>query len=91
MKSTALTQAGLVIGSPAFMSPVQAAGYEVGPPSDIFSPGAALAFAARGERPFGTGTTVALLYRVVHGDPSLDRVPAEVRPLIERSLVKDPS
>ena len=30
------------------------------------------------------------LYRVVHGDPALDRVPSEVRPLIERCLAKDP-
>ena len=89
VESTALTQAGLVIGSPGFMSPEQAAGYEVGPASDIFSLGAVLAFAATGEGPFGTGTTVALLYRVVHGDPVLDRVPAEVRPLIERCLAKD--
>ena len=69
VESTALTQAGLVIGSPGFMSPEQAAGYEVGPPSDIFSLGAVLAFAATGEDPFGTGTTAALLYRVVHEHP----------------------
>ena len=90
VESTALTQAGLVIGSPGFMSPEQAAGYEVGPPTDIFSLGAVLAFAATGEGPFGTGTTAALLYRVVHGDPGLDLVPADVRPLIERCLAKDP-
>ena len=90
VESTQLTQAGLVIGSPGFMSPEQAAGYEVGPPTDIFSLGAVLAFAATGEGPFGTGTTAALLYRVVHGDPRLDRVPADVRPLIERCLAKDP-
>ena len=89
-ESTALTQAGLVIGSPGFMSPEQAAGNEVGPPSDIFSLGAVLAFAATGEDPFGSGPTAALLYRVVHGTPGLDRVPAEVRPLIERCLAKDP-
>ena len=89
-ESTALTQAGLVIGSPGFMSPEQAAGYEVGPPTDIFSLGAVLAFAATGEGPFGAGTTAALLYRVVHGTPGLDQVPAEVRPLIERCLAKDP-
>jgi hypothetical protein len=89
-ESTVLTQAGLVIGSPGFISPEQAAGYEVGPPSDIFSLAAVLAFAATGQGPFGEGTTVALLYRVVHGSPSLDQVPAEVRPLIERCLAKDP-
>ena len=30
------------------------------------------------------------LYRVVHGAPSLDRVPPTVRPLIEHCLAKDP-
>jgi Protein kinase domain len=89
-ESTALTQAGLVIGSPGFMSPEQAEGYEVGMATDIFSLGAVLAFAATGEGPFGAGTTAALLYRVVHGTPGLARVPAEVRPLIERCLAKDP-
>ena len=89
-ESTMLTQAGLVVGSPGFMSPEQATGHEVGPPSDIFTLGAVLAFAATGEGPFGTGTTAALLYRVVHGTPSLDGVPATVRPLIERCLAKDP-
>ena len=77
-------------GSPGFMSPEQAMGHEVGPPSDVFNLGAVLAFAATGEGPFGTGTTAALLYRVVHGTPNLDRVPPAVRPLIERCLDKDP-
>ena len=89
-ESTMLTQAGLVVGSPGFMSPEQAMGSEVGPPSDIFNLGAVLAFAATGEGPFGTGTTAALLYRVVHGAPSLDLVPPTVRPLIEHCLAKDP-
>jgi serine/threonine protein kinase len=90
VESTTMTQAGLVIGSPGFMSPEQAMGHDVGPPSDIFNLGAVLAFAAAGVGPFGTGTTMALLYRVVHGSPSLDQVPADVRPLIERCLAKDP-
>ena len=57
------------------MSPEQAMGNDVGPPSDVFNLGAVLAFAATGEGPFGTGTTAALLYRVAHGTPNLDRVP----------------
>jgi len=50
-----------------------------------------LAFAATGKGPFGGGTTASLLYRVVHETPDLDGVPAAVRPLIERCLVKDPA
>jgi serine/threonine protein kinase len=88
--TSSLTRTGLVVGSPGFMSPEQAEGREVGPPSDIFSLGAILAFAATGEGPFGGGSTPALIYRVVYSPASLDNVPAEVRPLIERCLAKDP-
>ena len=90
-EASALTRTGLVVGSPGFMSPEQAEGREVGPPSDIFSLGAVLAFAATGQGPFGTGSTPALVYRVVYSPPNLDHVPAEVRPLIERCLAKDPA
>ena len=89
-EATALTHANLVIGSPGFMSPEQAEGRETGPPSDVFSLGAVLAFAASGQGPFGTGSTAALVYRVVHGTPALDDAPATVRSLAGRCLAKDP-
>jgi len=91
VEASALTHTGLVVGSPGFMSPEQAEGREAGPPSDIFSLGAVLAFAATGQGPFGTGSTPALVYRVVYSVPQLDEVPAEVRPLVERCLAKDPA
>jgi eukaryotic-like serine/threonine-protein kinase len=90
-EASALTHTGLVVGSPGFMSPEQAEGRVVGPPSDIFSLGAVLAFAATGHGPFGAGSTPALVYRVVYSPPNLNNLPAEVRPLIERCLVKDPA
>ena len=90
-EGSSLTHTGLVVGSPGFMSPEQAEGREVGPPSDIFSLGAVLAFAATGRGPFGSGSTPALVYRVVHDGPQLDLVPAEIRPLSERCLAKDPA
>ena len=89
-ESTTLTRTGLVIGSPGFMSPEQATGGDIGKPTDIFSLGTVLAFAATGEGPFGEGTTAALLYRVVSGTPDLHRVPTAIRPLVERCLAKDP-
>jgi serine/threonine protein kinase len=89
-EATMLTQAGTVLGTPGFMSPEQAEGGETGPPSDVFSLGAVLAFAATGEGPFGTGSTPALMFRVVHGDPEIAHVPAQIRPVIERCLAKDP-
>jgi len=90
-EATALTAADLVIGSPGFMSPEQAEGRPTGPPSDVFSLGAVLAFAASGNGPFGTGSTAALVYRVVHSPPELDGLPAEIRSLAERCLAKDPN
>ena len=57
------------------MSPEQADGREAGPPSDIFSLGAVLAFAATGQGPFGDGTTPALLYRVVCTQPNTSGLP----------------
>ena len=86
-----LARAGLVVGTPSFMSPEQAAGQAVGPFSDVFSLGTVLAFAATGRKPFGTGPAAAVLERVVRGAPDLGGVPAEVLPLIERCLVKDPA
>lgn len=90
-EATSLTHTGFVIGSPGFMSPEQARGTEVGPPSDIFNLGAVLAYAATGSGPFGDGSTAALVYRVVHEPPSLDHLPDMIRPLAERCLTKDPA
>ena len=85
-----LARAGLVVGTPSFMAPEQAAGEEVGPRSDVFSLGAVLAFAATGRKPFGTGPPAAVLERVVRVAADLEDAPAEVRPLIEQCLAKDP-
>jgi eukaryotic-like serine/threonine-protein kinase len=88
--ATALTRADFVVGSPGFMSPEQALGRDVGPPSDIFSLGAVLAFAAAGVGPFGGGTATAMLYRVVHDRPAIGKLPGRIRPLVDRCLAKDP-
>jgi serine/threonine protein kinase len=72
------------------MSPEQLEGREVGAASDIFSLGAVLAFAATGEAPFGSGSAATLAYRAVYRQVNLDRVPAEVRELIQRCLAKEP-
>jgi eukaryotic-like serine/threonine-protein kinase len=89
-ESTSLTSTGQFIGSPGYVSPEQARGSQVGPPSDIFSLGAVLAFAASGNGPFGAGSTPAVVYRAVHEPPTLDGVPEELRPLIGMCLAKEP-
>ncbi len=89
--STWLSVTGGIMGSPGFMSPEQAEGREVGPPTDIFSLGGVLAFAASGRPPFGVGSASALLHRVVYSTATLGHVPPELRPLIERCLAKETS
>ena len=89
-EATPLARAGLVVGTPSFMAPEQAAGKDVGPLSDVFSLGAVLAYAATGRKPFGTGPPAAVLERVVRGTADLEGAPAELRPMIEQCLAKDP-
>jgi hypothetical protein len=90
LEASALTHTGQVVGSPGFMSPEQAEGRDVGPPSDLFSLGALVVFAATGNGPFGTGSTAALVYRVVHAAPETGGVPGQIRDLIDRCLAKNP-
>jgi serine/threonine protein kinase len=89
---TVVTATRTTMGTPAYMSPEQAEGNQVGPPSDIFSLGSVLAFAATGVSPFdsGGGELFAVAYRVVNGEPNLSGVPAALLPLIGACLNKDP-
>jgi serine/threonine protein kinase len=86
-----VTLMGTVIGTPGFMSPEQALGRSVGPPSDIFSLGAVLAFAATGEGPYGSGPPDEVHLRVMNLPPRLDNLPAELRPLVTRCTARDPA
>jgi hypothetical protein len=86
-----LTTAGVVMGSPGYMSPEQALGREIGRPTDVFSLGAVLAFAASGHNPFGGGPAPTLMYRVVHEAPDLSRTPSGLWALLDACLAKDPA
>ncbi|MEV5956753.1 bifunctional serine/threonine-protein kinase/ABC transporter substrate-binding protein [Streptomyces sp. NPDC051987] len=88
--ATALTTDGSVVGSPGYLSPEQARGRTVGPPSDVFSLGCVLAHAATGRPPFGTGGAAAVLYRTVREDPDLEGVPDDLAPVLRACLAKDP-
>ena len=77
-------------GSPGFLSPEQVLGQEAGPASDIFSLGAVLVFACRGQEPFGSGTSSALMYRLVNSPADLRSLPVELRRLVEGCLAKQP-
>ena len=90
LDGTVMTQTGMTVGSPGFMAPEQVSGTP-GQPADIFAWGLTVAYAASGRPPFGTGPTEVLLFRVLHGSPDIAAVPADLRPLVEASVSKDPS
>jgi hypothetical protein len=88
---TALTAAGVVFGTPGYMSPEQAEGMPAGPASDMFALGCVMAYAAAGAGPFGTGTAAAVLYRVVHAEAVLNGMPPRLREIVSGCLAKDPA
>jgi hypothetical protein len=90
--ATKITHTGMVVGTPAYMSPEQARGDESGPPGDVFSFAAVVVYAATGTGPFGTAShPVAMLRRVMDDEPDLSRLPAALRPHLEPCFAKDPA
>ena len=90
LDGTVLTAAESALDSP-FMSPEQAQGLPTGPASDVFSLGGVVYFAATGDGPFGTGHPPVMLYRIMHTEPDLDRLPPGLRDLAASCLAKDPA
>ncbi|MGW2523401.1 protein kinase domain-containing protein [Streptomyces sp. NPDC001617] len=92
LEATALTNTGAVVGSVGYVSPEQIRnGAEVGPPSDVFSLGAVLAYAAAGREPFGEGQDSVILLRILTRDFDLSGVPESLRGLVESCLRDDPA
>ncbi|MGW0785829.1 protein kinase domain-containing protein [Streptomyces sp. NPDC002913] len=87
---TALTETGMVIGTPGFIPPEQLRHERSGPAGDVFALGAVLAHAATGAGPFGGGAAHAVNYRVVHQDPDLRALPPALAGVVARCLAKDP-
>jgi serine/threonine protein kinase len=90
-EGTSVTAAGMVVGTPGYMSPEQAEGRQAGPASDVFSLGCVLAYAATGNAPFGGGSAASVLYRVVRGQPDLTGVPGGLRDVISACMMKNPA
>ena len=91
-----LTEAGVAIGTPAFMSPEQASGErEIDGRSDVYSLGVVSYQMLTGELPFQAPSVPALLMKQITEQPMpLDRkrpeCPRELAQIVMRCLEKDP-
>ncbi|MER6348763.1 serine/threonine-protein kinase [Streptomyces sp. NPDC001595] len=88
---TAHTATGSAVGTPSFMAPEQASTGDVTPATDVFALGQTAAFAALGRPLYGEGSSVGILYRIVHSEPELSLLPEQLRPLMARCLAADPA
>jgi serine/threonine protein kinase len=89
--STRLTMTGMFMGTPGYLAPEVIEGKPSGPAADVHSWAATMAYAATGRPPFGTGQFEAIFYRIVHGQPELDMMPAPLLPIVLAALARDPS
>ena len=93
--SLAMTQAGMILGTAAYMAPEQARGKPVDKRADIWAFGVVLYEMLTGRQLFGGETVADTLASVVKDAPDLKTLPADapphIRRLLERCLQKDPS
>jgi len=92
-----MTQAGVLLGTPSYMSPEQAMGDKLDGRSDIFSLGVCAFEMLSGEQPFPGSNVTAILYKLVHVDPiepaNLEMnglVPAKWHEVFGKVLAKKP-
>jgi serine/threonine-protein kinase len=78
------TRTGMVLGTPAFMSPEQLAGQHIDARSDLFSLGVMLYQLATGHLPFAADSLGELMYAITHHPP---RDPRLANPRLPRALV----
>ena len=86
-----ITRAGLVMGTPGYLSPEVVGGWPVTPATDWWGWGSTLAFAASGRSPFGSGPLEVVLDRVRQGRPDLDGVDPRLVPVLEAALSPEPN
>jgi serine/threonine protein kinase len=87
----ALTSTGVVLGSPAYMSPERARGQQPGPAGDLWSLGATLYSAVEGRPPFDAPNALGTLTAVTSDPVEPPGVEGPLRDAILGLLAKDPA
>ncbi|GLZ30421.1 hypothetical protein Lesp02_26100 [Lentzea sp. NBRC 105346] len=86
-----VTATGMLAGTPAYLAPEVAKGYDPGSPSDVFSLGSTLYAAVEGTPPFGLSeNTIALLHQVASGKVTPPRNAGPLTALLMRLLRAEP-
>ena len=89
------TVAGVILGTPAYMSPEQARGKAVDRRTDVWAFGCVLFEMLTGAKPFGGETPTDTVAAIVSNDPDWRALPAgtpvSVQSVIARCLRKDPA
>ncbi len=88
--AAAATQAGVILGTAAYMAPEQARGKPVDKRADIWAFGVVFYEMLTGRRAFDGDDVSMILAAVIQSEPRWDGVPANVRRLLESCLQKDP-
>jgi serine/threonine-protein kinase len=89
-----LTQMGMMIGTPAYMSPEQYTGAPIDARSDLFSAGVVLHEMLTGKCPFA-GSSAAVMQQVLNGMPPAPSsetpgLPASLDAMVRKALAKQP-
>ncbi|MCW2620814.1 MAG: serine/threonine protein kinase, partial [Frankiales bacterium] len=85
-----LTSTGLLLGSPAYISPERARGHAPGPESDLWSLGATLFTAVEGRPPYDGQDAVETVTSVVHGRHAPYAAAGPLTTVLDGLLEKDP-
>jgi serine/threonine protein kinase len=88
--SPAMTHAGMVLGTAAYMSPEQARGRVVDKRADIWAFGCVLFEMVTGRRAFAGDDVTETFAAIMRDEPDLSLAPARIRRLLGRCFEKDP-
>jgi serine/threonine-protein kinase len=87
-KASNLTETGVILGTPYYMSPEQARGDELDHRSDIYALGVMMYRAFTGRLPFVADTAMGVLTRHLTEKPELPSRLAEIDPALERLILR---